>query len=113
MHISDQKAPELAHVPTINDFANDHQKQVLRLVTSRQVVGRPFAAPPGVPDGDLDDLNRRLGAALLDDGRVFAGTTVHRGRVALRPAITNWRTTAREVDQLVDVVREIGAGLRA
>ncbi|GAB2607214.1 aspartate aminotransferase family protein [Paractinoplanes abujensis] len=67
------------------------------------------AAPPGVTD--LDDLNRRLGAALLADGRVYAGTTVYNGQVALRPAIVNWRTTESDVDFFVDVIRELLPGL--
>jgi tripartite-type tricarboxylate transporter receptor subunit TctC len=66
VHISDQKAPELAHIPTINEFANDHQKQVLRLVTSRQVVGRPFAAPPGVPEDRKQALRAAFDATLKD-----------------------------------------------
>jgi tripartite-type tricarboxylate transporter receptor subunit TctC len=66
VHISDQKAPELAQVPTINDFANDHQKQVLRLVTSRQVMGRPFAAPPGVPQDRKQALRTAFDATLKD-----------------------------------------------
>jgi tripartite-type tricarboxylate transporter receptor subunit TctC len=66
VHISDQKAPELAHVPTINEFANDHQKQVLRLVTSRQVMGRPFAAPPGVPEDRKQALRAAFEATLKD-----------------------------------------------
>jgi tripartite-type tricarboxylate transporter receptor subunit TctC len=66
VHISDQKAPELTHVPTINDFANDHQKQVLRLVTSRQVMGRPFAAPPGVPEDRKQALRAAFDATLKD-----------------------------------------------
>jgi len=41
------------------------------------------------------------------DGRVFAGTTVYGGRVALRPAIVNWRTTQHDVDLFVDVVLEL------
>src|SRR5262245_27208032 len=49
-HNSEQKAEELRHIPSIADFANDRQRQVIRLVTSRQVMGRPFAAPPGVPE---------------------------------------------------------------
>jgi glutamate/tyrosine decarboxylase-like PLP-dependent enzyme len=64
--------------------------------------------PPGVPESELDDLNQRLGAALLADGRVFAGTTVYRGMTALRPAIVNWRTTEPDIDLLVRVVREVG-----
>jgi glutamate/tyrosine decarboxylase-like PLP-dependent enzyme len=63
------------------------------------------ARPRGV--ADLDDFNRRLGAALLQDGRVYAGTTVYDGRVALRPAIVNWRTTEADIDLFVDVVREL------
>jgi tripartite-type tricarboxylate transporter receptor subunit TctC len=66
VHISDQKAPELAHVPLMSDFANDHQKQVLRLVTSRQVVGRPFAAPPGVPEDRKQALRAAFEATLKD-----------------------------------------------
>jgi len=68
-------------------------------------------APDGVPEEDLDELNRRVGAALLEDGRVFAGTTVYGGRVALRPAIVNWRTTETDIDLFVDVVRELAAGV--
>ncbi len=65
--------------------------------------------PPGLTEPELNDVNRRLGEALLDDGRVFAGTTVYGGRVALRPAISNWRTTAADLDFFLDVVRELGA----
>ncbi|KRV49795.1 pyridoxal-dependent decarboxylase [Wenjunlia vitaminophila] len=67
--------------------------------------------PPGVDGAELDALNQRLGAELLADGRVLAGTTVHRGMTALRPAIVNWRTGEREIDLLVEVVRTIGARL--
>jgi glutamate/tyrosine decarboxylase-like PLP-dependent enzyme len=69
------------------------------------------ARPAGVPESDLDELNRRVGAALLEDGRAFAGTTVYRGQVALRPAIVNWRTTEVDIDLFVDVVRELAATL--
>jgi glutamate/tyrosine decarboxylase-like PLP-dependent enzyme len=65
--------------------------------------------PAGLPEPVLDSLNRGLGEALLDDGRVYAGTTVYDGKVALRPAISNWRTTAADLDLLVDVVRELGS----
>jgi glutamate/tyrosine decarboxylase-like PLP-dependent enzyme len=68
--------------------------------------------PDGLSESDLNDVNRRVGDALLDDGRVFAGTTVYRGHVALRPAISNWRTTASDLDLLVEVVRELGAAAR-
>ncbi len=55
--------------------------------------------------------NAKLGADVLADGRVYVGTTRYRGRVAFRPAIVNWRTTAADIDLLVEVVRELGARL--
>ncbi len=63
----------------------------------------------GLAESELDQINRRLAEALLDDGRVFAGGTAYGGRAALRPAISNWRTTAADLDLLVEVVRELGA----
>jgi len=65
-HNSEQKAPELAHVPSIADFANDRQKQVIKLVTSRQVMGRPFAAPPGVPEDRKAALRKAFDETLKD-----------------------------------------------
>jgi glutamate/tyrosine decarboxylase-like PLP-dependent enzyme len=67
--------------------------------------------PPGLPEEALDELNRRLGADVLADGRVYFGTTVYGGRVAFRPAISNWRTTEDDVDLIVEVTRELGARL--
>ena len=68
--------------------------------------------PAGAGDPQLDQLNRRLGEALLRDGRVFAGTTVFEGKVAFRPAIVNWRTRPEDVDALVDVLLELAGQLR-
>jgi glutamate/tyrosine decarboxylase-like PLP-dependent enzyme len=64
--------------------------------------------PPGATETELDDLNRRLGEAILSDGRVFVGTTVYDGQVAFRPAFVNWRTSEEDVDGLLDVVVELG-----
>jgi glutamate/tyrosine decarboxylase-like PLP-dependent enzyme len=69
--------------------------------------------PPGASEDELDTLNSRLGEALLDDGRVFAGTTLFEDKVAFRPAIVNWQTRAADVDLLVDVLIELGERLLA
>lgn len=72
----------------------------------------PFRfAPEGVRRRDLDDLNERLGRAVLDDGRVAVGLTRYRSVVCLRPAIANWRTGEDDVRLVVEVVRELGARL--
>jgi tripartite-type tricarboxylate transporter receptor subunit TctC len=43
-------SPDLKNVPLILDFAKtERQRQITKLVISRQVMGRPFMAPPGLP----------------------------------------------------------------
>jgi len=69
--------------------------------------------PPGVREDALDGLNRSLGEAILEDGRVYFGTTEYAGKVAFRPAIVNWRTGEDDVDLIVKVVRELGSRLAA
>jgi glutamate/tyrosine decarboxylase-like PLP-dependent enzyme len=69
--------------------------------------------PRGAPEATIDDLNRRLGAAIQSDGRVYFGTTVYGDRVAFRPAISNWRTTEADVDLIVEVTKELGSALLA
>ncbi len=64
--------------------------------------------PGGVDEASLDALNARLGEALVADGRYYAGTTTYAGKVALRPALVNWRTREEDVDGFVAVVRELG-----
>ena len=66
VHLSETKAPELEHIPRISDFANDRQKQILKLVLSRQIMGRPFVAPPGVPEDRKQALRRAFDATLKD-----------------------------------------------
>jgi tripartite-type tricarboxylate transporter receptor subunit TctC len=44
------KSPDLPDVPLIGDFAkSERERQILKLVLSRQTMGRPFMAPPGLP----------------------------------------------------------------
>lgn len=63
--------------------------------------------PAGASESELDELNRRLGAAIIADGRVYFGTTVYAGKVAFRPAIANWRTTEPDADAILNVTREL------
>jgi len=65
--------------------------------------------PAGLERDALDAHNLALGQDVLDDGRVFFGTTRYDGMTAFRPAIVNWRTTETDVDLIADVVLELGA----
>jgi tripartite-type tricarboxylate transporter receptor subunit TctC len=45
-----EKHEDLPNVPSVMDAAKtDEQKQILKLIFARQVMGRPFMAPPNVP----------------------------------------------------------------
>jgi hypothetical protein len=68
-------------------------------------------APRTVAPERLDALNAELGEKLVDDGRVFCGTTRYRCMTAFRPAIVNWRTTEGDVMLLLRVLRELGEQL--
>jgi tripartite-type tricarboxylate transporter receptor subunit TctC len=50
VQLSLQKHPDLPDVPLVTDLAKtDEQRQILRLIFARQVMGRPYLAPPGIP----------------------------------------------------------------
>jgi len=67
--------------------------------------------PGGMGDEELDDLNSRLGQAVIDDGRFLVGTSRLGARTIFRPAFSNWRTRLADVQELARVVVEIGDSL--
>ncbi len=61
------KHPDLPDVPLITDLAtNQSQRQMLRLIFARQVMGRPFVAPPGMPADRLAALRKAFMQTLAD-----------------------------------------------
>ena len=61
------KHPDLPDVPLVVDLANtDEQRQILRLVFARQVMGRPFIAPPGLPQDRVDALRKAFMDTMRD-----------------------------------------------
>ncbi len=67
--------------------------------------------PGGMSEQQLDDLNQRLGATVLADGRFLVGTSRLGQRTIFRPAFSNWRTRPEDIDEFVAVIRELAAGL--
>jgi tripartite-type tricarboxylate transporter receptor subunit TctC len=62
-----KKSPELPEVPAISELAQtETQRQILKLVLSRQSMARPFAAPPGVPADRADALREAFDATMAD-----------------------------------------------
>jgi len=74
--------------------------------------------PPDLPaepererEAYLDLLNLRIMTEIQLDGRVLYSNALVRGRFALRSCLVNFRTEARDMEAVVDVTAEIGAGL--
>src|SRR3954452_967777 len=67
MQYSLSKHPDLPNVPLVMDLAkNDEQRTILKLIFGRQVMGRPFAAPPGVPKARADALRKAFAETMAD-----------------------------------------------
>ena len=61
------KHPDLPDVPLIVDLAKtDEQRQILKLIFARQVMGRPFLAPPGVAADRVAALRSAFMATMKD-----------------------------------------------
>lgn len=67
VQISLEKHPELAHVPLITEFTKDPDDlKAMEVIFSRQVMGRPFTAPPGIPAERLKALRDGFMATMKD-----------------------------------------------
>ena len=67
MQLNLTKGADLQDVPLITEFAkNDKQRQMLKLILSRQEMARPYAAPPGIPDDRKAALRKAFDDAWAD-----------------------------------------------
>ncbi len=67
VQVSYQKHPELPHIPLAGDLAKTpEQKQMIALFAARQVMGRPFYAPPDLPKDRAEALRKAFLATLND-----------------------------------------------
>ncbi|HEY7297753.1 MAG TPA: tripartite tricarboxylate transporter substrate-binding protein [Xanthobacteraceae bacterium] len=62
-----KKNPDIPDVPLVMDLAsNDRERQMLRLLLSRQQMGWPFLAPPEVPSERAQALRRAFDETMKD-----------------------------------------------
>jgi tripartite-type tricarboxylate transporter receptor subunit TctC len=67
IQLSLSKHPELPDVPLVMDFAkNDEQRQILRMVFARNVMGRPYLTPPNLPADRVAALREAFMATMTD-----------------------------------------------
>jgi hypothetical protein len=61
------KHPDLPDIPLIVDLAkSDEDRQILKLIFARQVMGRPFVAPPDIPADRAEALRKAFLDTLSD-----------------------------------------------
>jgi tripartite-type tricarboxylate transporter receptor subunit TctC len=61
------KHADLPNIPLVTDLARtDVERQIVRLIFGRQVMGRPYAAPPGVPKDRADALRKAFSDTMAD-----------------------------------------------
>ena len=84
---------------------NDEQRTILKLIFGRQVMGRPFVAPPGVPKDRVDALRKAFDGH--DGGHGLPG----RGREGA--SSRSRRSPGEKIESLVqEVYRQYDAGAR-
>jgi len=72
-----------------------------------------YRPPQPAAEEALDGLNLALADGLRATGRAFLSSTRLHGRVALRLCFVNWRTTAADVEEVVQLLLAIGQRLAA
>jgi tripartite-type tricarboxylate transporter receptor subunit TctC len=105
------RSPELPDVPLIADLATtDRQRQILRLVFSRQAMARPFLAPPGIPVERKQALRAAFDETMRDPA--FLAEAKQRG-LEVNPV------SGPEIDKLIgelyqtpaDIIAEVRASI--
>ena len=57
-------------------------------------------------EGQLNQLNERIVHAVQRGGRAYVSNAILRGRFAIRACIINFRTTHRDIDLTLDIIRD-------
>ncbi|MBX9757337.1 MAG: hypothetical protein K2Y29_01070, partial [Beijerinckiaceae bacterium] len=66
-HTAKSAPPEIPGVPAIRDHAqSDLDGQALDFLLAREIIGRPFLAPPGIPADRAEALRRAFAATMKD-----------------------------------------------
>jgi tripartite-type tricarboxylate transporter receptor subunit TctC len=67
VQLSLTKHPDLPDVPLVMDFAKtDEQRAILKMIFARQVMGRPYVAPPNLPADRLSTLRQAFMDTMAD-----------------------------------------------
>jgi tripartite-type tricarboxylate transporter receptor subunit TctC len=96
LQLANQKLAELPDTPSILEVARDaEQKSALKLIVSRQMMARPYVAPPGIPPERLQALRSAFDATMTDPAFL---ADAQRQDLEVRPV------SGREADALINEI---------
>ncbi len=105
VQLSLTKHPEMPDVPLITDFAKtDEQRAILKLMFARNVMGRPYLAPPNLPADRLATLRKAFMDTMTD--KEFL-TEADKTQLEINPV------SGEDVEKLVKEVYATPAGIIA
>src|SRR5262249_5526037 len=112
-----EKNPALPDVPLVSDYAKDAvDRMVFHMLDYREILGRPYVAPPGVPAARLAALRQAFDDTMRDPDFVAEATrlgmtlepTDHWG---VEKIIADAYATPKDViEKTFDLIRGIGMG---
>jgi tripartite-type tricarboxylate transporter receptor subunit TctC len=77
------KHPDLPNVPLVTDLAKtDEQHAIFKLIFARQVMGRPYMLPPGVPQDRVEALRKAFMETMTDPDFIAEAT---KGKLEITP----------------------------
>ena len=60
-------------------------------------------------DSYLNTLNQSIAEMMLSDRRALLSTTVIKNKLVLRACIMNYRTTKKDIEEIIQIIREFGS----
>lgn len=103
IQLATTKHPDLPTVPFVMDLAKtEKDKKVLKLIFSRQLWGRPFLAPPGVPADRAKALQTAFMATMKDPEFLAAAKKI---KLEINPI--SGTEIAKGIDELYGYPKEI------
>lgn len=88
-----KKVPGYEDVPLLLEFArNEEERQIIKLISSRSALGRPVAAPPGVPRARIEALRKAFVDTMNDPD--------FQADIKKRRMLNDWRS-GEEVQKIV------------
>ncbi len=112
VQMSLSKHPDLPDVPLIMELAKtNEQSQIFKLIFARQVMGRPFVAPPEVPADRLTALRQAFAETMQD--KAFLDDAAN-GKFEINPVDgAELDTLVKEVYQTPPEVKKKAAAILA